>query len=57
MVGVEGHEGAPLRIKGYEEGGYYEGTRVGESKLRGRRSEFVTDSVIMVPLDSASVHV
>ena len=34
-----------------------EGTRVGESRLRRRRSEFVRDSVMRVPLVSASVHI
>ena len=34
-----------------------DGRRVGESRLRRRRSEFVRDSVIKVPLDSARIHV
>ena len=38
-----------------EVGSPREGTRVGESRLR--RSEFLRDSVISVPLASASVHV
>ena len=34
-----------------------EGKRVGESRLRSRRSEFVGDFVLKIPLVSASVHV
>ena len=33
------------------------GKRVGESRLKRRRSELVIDSVISTPLASASVHV
>ena len=38
-------------------GSLQEGTRVGDSRLRRKRSELVRDSLIMVPLASASVHV
>ena len=62
----EGHEGAPLRIQGYVGEGYLEVGR-GEVPARGdagrrieveeKEVEFVRDSVITVPLASASVHV
>jgi len=40
-----------------EMGSLREETRVGKSRLRRERSEFVTASVIRVPLASASVYV
>ena len=43
-------------IMSVEVGSSREGTRVGELRLRRRRSEFVRDSVIRVPLASASAH-
>ena len=40
-----------------EIGSLRKGGRVGESRLRRRRLEFVRDSVMKIPLASASVHV
>ena len=44
-------------VRSGEIGFLQEGTPVGESRLRRRRSEFVRDTVIRVPLVSAIVHV
>ena len=58
VVGVEGAamwEDAIVRLPDVES--LREGRWVGESRFRSKRSEFVRDSVMRVPLASASVHI
>ena len=51
------HSESKAIIRSGEVGSLREETRVGELRLRTRRSAFVSDSVVRVPLVSASVHV
>ena len=44
-------------VRSGELGSMQEGRRVGESRLRRKRCEFVRDSVLKVPFASACVHV